>query len=391
MFRISKSLLIVLAAAVFVTSCAGGNTANNRDDATQSGQMAGGITGQGVYDPNTRANNPDRDMLPGNGLRSPYPRQSVRPLNQASPDGGGTGMRMQQQGTVIPYFNMEDGQYIAAEALVQLLEYKNSQFDADTNEMQVGDTDVFLRLRANSKEAELAGAPVTLSAPPKMVEGKLMIPKSAVIDLFQEEMVFDVTPEGLVVYPSDGADAGGTEDAQGQTVDDGLDFADDPSDPFKGDEDAEGVFLNESELPPGEAVPALKNINMNSLIRTAKRYLGVKYRFGAGPYPRTNRFDCSSYTRYVFAKYGVSLPRTARQQIRVGNTVSRKSLRRGDLLFFYVPGRFKSNKTAGHVGIYMGNGRMIDANTGPKNGVQIHNINSAYWKRTFLRAKRVAY
>jgi cell wall-associated NlpC family hydrolase len=71
--------------------------------------------------------------------------------------------------------------------------------------------------------------------------------------------------------------------------------------------------------------------------------------------------------------------------------VSRQSLRRGDLLFFYVPGRFKSNNVVGHVGIYIGNRQMIHAGTEPKNGVQIRSIDRDYWKRTFLSAKRVAY
>jgi len=61
------------------------------------------------------------------------------------------------------------------------------------------------------------------------------------------------------------------------------------------------------------------------------------------------------------------------------------------LMFYYVPGRFKSNKVVGHVGIYMGNQRMIHASPEPKNGVQISSIDKAYWKMTFLRAKRVAY
>ncbi len=60
-------------------------------------------------------------------------------------------------------------------------------------------------------------------------------------------------------------------------------------------------------------------------------------------------------------------------------------------MFFYVPGRFKTNKTVGHVGIYIGNMQMLNASPKPKNGVQITNINKPYWKTTFLRAKRIAY
>ena len=140
-----------------------------------------------------------------------------------------------------------------------------------------------------------------------------------------------------------------------------------------------------------EVVPVLKNIDINAMIRKGKQYLGVKYLFGTGPYSKTGRFDCSTFTQYIFGKYNIKLPRVARQQATYGTLVSRKSLRKGDLVFFYVPGRFKTNKTVGHVGIYIGNMQMLNANTKPKNGVQITNMNKPYWKKTFLKAKRIAY
>jgi cell wall-associated NlpC family hydrolase len=171
-------------------------------------------------------------------------------------------------------------------------------------------------------------------------------------------------------------------------TDESLDFADDPEDPAENTE--VWIPMDEEEGPLAE--PVLKNINMTRLISTARNYLGVRYKFGAKAYSSSyRRFDCSSYTRFIFAKYGVKLPRTARAQAKLGNTVSRKSLRKGDLMYFYVPGRFKSNRTVGHVGIYMGNNNMIHASPEPKNGVQITNINKAFWKKTFLKAKRVAY
>jgi cell wall-associated NlpC family hydrolase len=94
---------------------------------------------------------------------------------------------------------------------------------------------------------------------------------------------------------------------------------------------------------------------------------------------------------FVYSVYGVALARTARDQSYQGVNVSRYSLRLGDLVFFFVPGRFRTNTTVGHVGIYIGNNKMIDADSLPKNGVQITDLNRPYWKRTFLRARRVAY
>ena len=94
------------------------------------------------------------------------------------------------------------------------------------------------------------------------------------------------------------------------------------------------------------------------VLDTAKRYLGTRYRMGG---TRPGAFDCSGLVRYVFAKHGVALPRTAREQSTVGRpvVVGADSLRVGDLLFFRTPrGR------ASHVAMYAGNGRIIHASAG---------------------------
>ena len=96
------------------------------------------------------------------------------------------------------------------------------------------------------------------------------------------------------------------------------------------------------------------------VLDTAKRYLGTRYRMGGA---RPGAFDCSGLVRYVFAKHGVALPRTAREQSAVGRrvVVGPDSLRVGDLLFFRTPrGR------ASHVAMYAGNGRIIHASAGSR-------------------------
>jgi cell wall-associated NlpC family hydrolase len=83
----------------------------------------------------------------------------------------------------------------------------------------------------------------------------------------------------------------------------------------------------------------------------ARRQLGKPYEFGAeGP----SRYDCSGLVQTAWASVGVSMPRVARQQYAQGRKISRSQLRAGDLVFFY-------SQTPGHVGMYVGNGRMIDA------------------------------
>ncbi|RUS43577.1 C40 family peptidase [Cohnella sp. AR92] len=126
-----------------------------------------------------------------------------------------------------------------------------------------------------------------------------------------------------------------------------------------------------------------------AVITEAKKYLGVKYEFGAGDYKDTGRFDCSSFVQFLFAKEGITMPRAARDQAELGTKVSRDQLKKGDLMYFYVPGRFKSDSTVGHVGIYMGDGNMIHASPASGEGVQITPIDKPYWARTYLYAKRV--
>lgn len=65
-------------------------------------------------------------------------------------------------------------------------------------------------------------------------------------------------------------------------------------------------------------------------MKEAESYSGVPYVFG-GTTP--SGFDCSGYVRYVFAKSGITLPRSADEQYTVGKTISKHNLQPGDLVF----------------------------------------------------------
>ncbi|MFG2886365.1 NlpC/P60 family protein [Streptomyces sp. NPDC048297] len=85
-------------------------------------------------------------------------------------------------------------------------------------------------------------------------------------------------------------------------------------------------------------------------IAYAYQKLGSPYVWGAtGP----NAFDCSGLVQAAYRSAGVSLPRTTYAQINAGQRVSRSQLQPGDLVFFY--------SGISHVGLYIGNGRMIHA------------------------------
>jgi cell wall-associated NlpC family hydrolase len=103
---------------------------------------------------------------------------------------------------------------------------------------------------------------------------------------------------------------------------------------------------------PGRDMPA--PATARNVIRTGERYIGVPYRWG-GNTPREG-MDCSGFTRYVFAKHGIQIPRTSRQQATVGYRLPRswRSVRPGDLVMFA-----NSGGRINHVAIYAGNNRIL--------------------------------
>jgi cell wall-associated NlpC family hydrolase len=93
------------------------------------------------------------------------------------------------------------------------------------------------------------------------------------------------------------------------------------------------------------------------VVNEAERFLGVPYQWG-GTTP--SGFDCSGLVQYAFSQLGVSLPRTSEEQATVGTAVpSLADAQPGDLVFF--AGSDGTPTSPGHVGIYVGNGEMIDA------------------------------
>ncbi len=95
------------------------------------------------------------------------------------------------------------------------------------------------------------------------------------------------------------------------------------------------------------------SISSNNIIAYASNFLGTPYVWG-GTSPNPG-FDCSGFTQYVYAHFGVSIGRTTFDQINDGTQVSRDNLQPGDLVFF------GTSSNPHHVGIYVGNDSYIHA------------------------------
>lgn len=113
------------------------------------------------------------------------------------------------------------------------------------------------------------------------------------------------------------------------------------------------------------AAKSLRNTSGRSgvAIRYAFAQIGDRYVFGASG---MQAWDCSGLTMRAFAAAGVSLPHSSRAQFRYGKKIPRSQLRPGDLVFFKRP--------ISHVGIYIGNGKMVHAPR-PGSRVKIAPIN----------------
>lgn len=280
---------------------------------------------------------------------------------------------------------LHDGRryYVPLQQVAETLGYQY-KWEDDGRRFSMGDNDPIFEFDLADGKAVKEQREIPLRDALVSLNGMPYLPLSDFETLFADEARFE-TQSGKVVFHENARHVQLLSNEAGRIRSNAPEFADDPADP------AGRAAGRSSSGPSGHVMRAASNrIDMDRVIAEAKRYLGVEYEFGTGPYSSNNRkFDCSTFTRHVFGKFGVSLPRTAREQAKKGTTVSRNNLRKGDLLYFTVPGRFKDDDTIGHVGIYMGDRQMIHAAPAPENGVQITSIDKPYWKETFVTAKRI--
>ena len=95
--------------------------------------------------------------------------------------------------------------------------------------------------------------------------------------------------------------------------------------------------------------PAFPKFSLAKVVAVAKKYVGVPYVYGGA---NPSGFDCSGFTMFVYAQFGVSLPHSSAAQGRLGTPISVADALPGDLVI---------TDGGSHVGIYVGGGSFIDA------------------------------
>ena len=132
--------------------------------------------------------------------------------------------------------------------------------------------------------------------------------------------------------------------------------------------------------PSAAALSGNTSSTRQTVVASAKKLLGIPYVWGG---TTTKGFDCSGFVQYVFAQSGISLPRTTSAQVKAGKAISKSELQPGDLVF--LQNTYRTGVS--HVGIYIGDGKMIHASS--SKGVTTSSLSSSYYTEHYHSARRV--
>lgn len=130
----------------------------------------------------------------------------------------------------------------------------------------------------------------------------------------------------------------------------------------------------------------LKSFNValtdrEKLLLEVIKYIDAPYKYGGNG---SKGIDCSAFTKQVYEKsLAVDLPRTAREQFKVGDIIHKDGLKFGDLVFFNTTKR----AYPGHVGIYLGDNQFVHASRSL--GVTVSSLDSTYYKKRFIEGRRI--
>lgn len=128
-----------------------------------------------------------------------------------------------------------------------------------------------------------------------------------------------------------------------------------------------------------EATP----MTLEGLVAEAHNWIGTPYLYGGNT---RSGVDCSGLVVQVYKKiFNIALPRTSKSQQSYCRNIKRKDLKVGDLVFFAT--RRGDLKTVSHVGIYIGDNKMIHASS--SRGVIISNLDENYYTKRYLSSGRI--
>jgi gamma-D-glutamyl-L-lysine dipeptidyl-peptidase len=136
---------------------------------------------------------------------------------------------------------------------------------------------------------------------------------------------------------------------------------------------------------PASAQPAPASSNASQADQIVNYALSLvgKAKYGHTN-PSTLTFDCSGFTYYAFKKYGVDLHSLSPQgQAKDGVAVSKSQLQKGDLVFFN-----NSRKPLDHVGIYIGNNKIVHA-ANSRSNITVSDLSGSWYQQNYVMARHV--
>ena len=130
--------------------------------------------------------------------------------------------------------------------------------------------------------------------------------------------------------------------------------------------------------------------NIDDIISFAKQQLGTSYKYASAD-PKNGGLDCSGFLYYVFTNYKIKVPRSSKDYMNFGKTISRNDAQKGDVLVF--TGTDATQRTGGHVGMVLENNNgditFIHGSSGKGKGVTISKLSENYYTLRFLKVVRV--
>jgi cell wall-associated NlpC family hydrolase len=127
----------------------------------------------------------------------------------------------------------------------------------------------------------------------------------------------------------------------------------------------------------------LKPLSIPEMLALAKRFMGAPYTWGG---TSSFGYDCSGFAQMLERRRGIGMPRDAQPQADWTGLapVKREDLQPGDLLYFG-----SSEKRITHTGVYLGDGKFIDATTFETPTVRIDDLTEPHWSRILVAIRRV--